>query len=125
MTSFYDRVKDNEKFRDFVLPMEELGLIRDATIFIHKTGLLLFSEGYLHPPGKLICNIIYIPDPEGKKEIFGLPYRSIIKQDQDGEEAWRVIEKDWIELVISDWAAPDDPGGPIGQGQHRTVTADQ
>jgi predicted nucleotidyltransferase len=88
MTSFYDRVKDNEKFRDFVLPMEELGFIRDATIFIHKTGLLLFSEGYHHPPGKLICNIIYIPDPEGKKEIFGLPYRSIIKKDQDGEEAW-------------------------------------
>lgn len=88
MTSFYDRVKNNDKFRDFVLPMKELGFIRDATIFIHKTGLLLFSEGYHHPAGKLIGNIIYAPAPEGEKEIFGLPYRSVIKQEEDGEEIW-------------------------------------
>ena len=87
-TDFHNRVIDNDKFRDFVLPMEELKLIRDAMIFVHKSGLLLFSEGYYHPPGKLICNIVYIPDPEGEKEIFGLPYRSIIKTEEDGEEAW-------------------------------------
>ncbi|HDL65200.1 MAG TPA: hypothetical protein ENH12_07415, partial [Proteobacteria bacterium] len=59
--NFYDLVKDNDKFKNFVLPMEELDVVRDAMIFIHKTGLILFSEGYCHPPDKLICNIIYIP----------------------------------------------------------------
>ncbi len=88
-TTFYDTVKTNDKFRDFVLPLDRLEMIRDATPFIHKSGLILFSEGYYHPPGKLICNIIYVPDPAGEKEIFGLPYRSIIKTEgQGGEEVW-------------------------------------
>ena len=29
---------------------------------------------------------------------------------EDGDEAWRVIEKDWIDLVISDWNMPNMPG---------------
>ncbi len=108
MTSFFDQVKYNDKFRDFVLPMEELALIRDATIFVHQDGFLLFSEGYCHPPGKLICNIIYIPDPKGKKEVFGLPYRSIIKRDQDGEEAWVNYES---QLEIYRELAPESQVG--------------
>ena len=88
-SNFYDLVKDNDKFKNFVLPMEELDVIRDAMLFVHKTGLILFSEGYCHPPEKLICNIIYMPDPEGKKEIFGLPYRSVIKKKSgDSDEEW-------------------------------------
>ena len=87
--NYGDKIKDNQKFKDFVLPMEKLELIRDATIFIRRDGLILFSEGYCHPPGKLIANIVYRPDPDGKKEIFGQPYTSIIKKKQaDGEEGW-------------------------------------
>lgn len=88
-TNFFDNIKDNENFNDFVLPMEKLDLIRDGMLFIRKDGLIVFSEGYFHPPGKLIANIIYLPDPEGTKEIFGQPYRSIIKKKgADGEEEW-------------------------------------
>jgi two-component system, chemotaxis family, chemotaxis protein CheY len=29
---------------------------------------------------------------------------------EDGEEAWKIIEKEWIELVISDWNMPNMPG---------------
>lgn len=84
-----ERVSRNDKFRNFVLPMENLDSIRDAMLFVHKTGMILFSEGYFHPTGKLICNIIYIPDPKGEKEIFGIPYSSIIKSEiEDGEEEW-------------------------------------
>ena len=90
-SNFYDLVKNNEKFKNFVLPMEELDVIRDAMLFVHKTGLILFSEGYCHPPEKLICNIIYMPDPEGKKEIFGRPYRSVIKKKSgDGDEEYQL-----------------------------------
>ncbi|MFH1037473.1 MAG: hypothetical protein V1789_02240 [PVC group bacterium] len=86
---FQDTVKANDKFKDFVLPLDRLEMIRDAMPFVHKSGLILFSEGYYHPPGKLICNIIYVPDPKGEKEIFGLPYRSIIKMEgETGEEVW-------------------------------------
>lgn len=87
--NYLDKIKDNQKFKDFVLPMEKLERIRDATIFIREDGLILFSEGYYHPPGQLIANIVYRPDPAGKKEIFGQPYTSVIKKKQtDGEEGW-------------------------------------
>ncbi len=29
---------------------------------------------------------------------------------EDGEEAWKIIEKDWVELVVSDWNMPNMPG---------------
>lgn len=97
MQNFYDKVKNNDKFQQFVLPMEELGLIRDAMLFVHKSGMIVFSEGYFHPRGQLIGNIIYIPDPAGKKEIFGRPYRSIIKKKAGGEEEW-INYEDQIEI---------------------------
>ena len=91
---FFEIIKNNDKFKSFVLPMEELDFIRDAMLFVHKSGIIVFSEGYYHPPGKLIGNIIYIPDPEGGKDIFGQPYRSIIKKkDTGGEEEWINYEK--------------------------------
>lgn len=91
--NFYDRIKNDAKFKNFVLPMEALEFIRDAMLFVHSSGMILFSEGYFHPAGKLIANIIYIPDPEGEKEIFGQAYRSIIKKEgEDGEEEWITYE---------------------------------
>jgi predicted nucleotidyltransferase len=87
--NFYRTVRDNRKFQEFVLPMEELKTIRDAMLFVRQDGLIVFSEGYFHPPGQLIANIIYVPDPEGKKSIFGRPYRSLIKKKgAGGEDEW-------------------------------------
>jgi predicted nucleotidyltransferase len=74
--------------------MEKLERIRDATVFIRRDGLVLFSEGYYHPPGSLIANIVYRPDPGGKKKIFGQPYTSVIKKKEaDGEEGWITYEE--------------------------------
>jgi len=89
-TDLADRITGHPNFRDFVLPMDQLGSIVDATLFIRRDGLVVFSEGYCHPRGGLIANIIYAPDPAGRKTIFGLPYRSVIKRKGKGKE------EDWI-----------------------------
>lgn len=89
-TDLADRITRHPNFRDFVLPMEKLEAIVDATLFIRRDGLVVFSEGYCHPRGGLIANIIYAPDSAGRKTIFGLPYRSVIKRKGTGKE------EDWI-----------------------------
>jgi len=81
-------IKAHPDFRDFVAPISELKEIRDATFFLRNDGLLAFSEGYFHPPGKLIANIIYVPGPEGTKKFFGAAYSSVIKDYGGREEQW-------------------------------------
>ncbi|MCX6339049.1 MAG: hypothetical protein NTX71_03910 [Candidatus Aureabacteria bacterium] len=83
-----DAVRRHPDFRDFVVPISTLNEIRDANFFLRRDGLLAFSEGYCHPPGKLIGNIIYIPSPMGTKRFFGVPYASIIKHYGGEEEKW-------------------------------------
>jgi len=86
---FYSRVREDPRFREFVLPLEKLDTIRDAMLFIRRDGLIVFSEGYCHQGNNLIGNIIYAPDPEGSKTIFGMPYASVIKhKTEDDEEDW-------------------------------------
>jgi len=83
-----ERVRRHPDFKDFVVPLSELREIRDANFFLRSDGLLAFSEGYFHPEGKLIANIIYIPDARGNKSFFGIPYASIIKQCGARGERW-------------------------------------
>ncbi|MDD5557994.1 MAG: hypothetical protein PHN82_12220 [bacterium] len=83
-----ERVRRHPDFRDFVVPLSEMDAIRDATFFLRRDGLLAFSEGYCHPPGRLVGNIIYIPDPAGTKNFFGVPYGSVIKNYGGPEETW-------------------------------------
>ncbi len=108
-TDLADRIVRHPNFRDFVLPLEKLDAIVDATLFIRRDGLIVFSEGYCHPRGGLIANIIYAPDPAGSKSIFGLPYRSVIKKKGKG------AEEDWInyesQLEIYRSLAPESQVG--------------
>lgn len=48
--------------------------IHDAEFFITKDGLIVNAEGWYHPSDKLICEVIYYPDPNGLKKIFGNRY---------------------------------------------------
>ncbi len=81
-------VRRHPDFNDFVVPISALDEVRDATFFLRNDGLLAFSEGYCHPKGKLVANIIYIPDPAGTKNFFGARYGSVIKQYLKEGEAW-------------------------------------
>lgn len=87
------QIRRHTDFQDFVVPIDQLDEIRDATFFLRNDGLLAFSEGYYHPEGKLVGNIIYIPDPAGVKRFFGVPYASVIKSYGPGEEEWITFEE--------------------------------
>lgn len=96
--SLMNEFSTDPKFQEFVVPMSKLERIDDATFFVRNDGMLVFSEGYYHPKGQLLGNIIYVPDEKGRKQIFGTPYSSVIKEyDEDGEEQWipfdRQLEK--------------------------------
>lgn len=83
-----EEVASDADFRDFIVGMDRLDEAGDATFFMRNDGLLAFSEGYCHPPGSLIGNIVYIPDEDGTKTIFGKRYGSIIKRYGDDEDEW-------------------------------------
>lgn len=83
-----EQVRSHPDFKDFVVPISELHEVRDANFFLRKDGLLAFAEGYCHPEGRLIANIIYVPDPKGTKKFFGTPYVSVIKEYGVKDERW-------------------------------------
>ena len=87
------RLKTHPDFRDFVVPIGDLGEIRDATFFLRDDGLFAFSEGYWHPEGKLIGNIIYIPDPAGTKNFFGMNFASVIKRKGKEDDEWITFQE--------------------------------
>ncbi|MDP8248311.1 MAG: hypothetical protein P9M00_09260 [Candidatus Tritonobacter lacicola] len=81
-------VSADADFRDFIVGMDQLDEVRDATFFVRNDGLLAFSEGYCHPPGAMIGNIVYVPDGKGTKTIFGTRYASIIKRYGEEDDEW-------------------------------------
>ena len=81
-------MRAHRDFRDFTMGMDRLEEVGDATFFVRNDGLLAFSEGYCHPRGSLIGNIIYIPDAHGSKTIFGARYGSLIKRYGDTDDVW-------------------------------------
>ncbi len=105
MDNIAEKISNHPIFKNFILPMDKLDVIRDAMLFVRRDGLIVFSEGYFHPPGELIANIIYLPDPEGEKGFFGVPYRSVIKKKgSEGEEEWIDYER---QLEIYRGLAPE------------------
>ncbi len=82
------KLRRHPDWGEFVFPLDRLDIIRDAVIFIRRDGLIVFSEGYCHPPGQLIGNIVYEPHPEGSKTFFGQGFRSVIKRKAGEEDEW-------------------------------------
>jgi len=59
--------------------------VGDAYYFLRKDGSFIFTEGYLHPEGKIMGKVMLSPDPEGDTEIFGRMFKSSYKRVVDGE----------------------------------------
>lgn len=51
--------------------------IKDAEFLIRHDGVIFNVEGYNHPTNFLIGEVLYAPDEQGDKNIFGLPYRKL------------------------------------------------
>ncbi len=75
-----ERLKGNELFQALSIPLDgskQFPIIRDAEFYIRKDGLIVNVEGWYHPDGKLIGEVLYAPDKDGDKVIFGQKYRKV------------------------------------------------
>lgn len=73
-----DRLQENELYRELTTPIgDTFPDIRDAQLYIRKDGLIVNAEGWHHPEGKLIGEVMYAPDEEGDRTIFGENYRKL------------------------------------------------
>ena len=110
-SGFIGEIEDHPDFREFVFPLDRLDFIRDAVLFIRRDGLIIFSEGYFHPPGQLIGNIVYAPHPDGSKTFFGRRFRSVIKKKTGGEDEW-IDYRDQLE-IYRELAPESQVGKPL------------
>lgn len=70
---------ENPLFRNFAIPIETEGNIlpRDAELFMIQDGIIVNAEGWFHPSGRLLAEVIYVPDGNGNKEFFGQKYKKV------------------------------------------------
>lgn len=72
-------LQENELYRELVtqIDTDHFPDVRDAQLFIRKDGLIVNAEGWHHPEGKLIGEVMYAPDWRGDREVFGYSYRKL------------------------------------------------
>lgn len=77
--NLFEKLRQDERFQKIALPVNERAdlELRDAEFLLRKDGLIVNIEGWHHPPGLLIGEVLYVPDEEGDKNILGLSYRKV------------------------------------------------
>ena len=53
--------------------------------FLRKDDAFVFTEGYCHPPGRLLGKVMLYPQAAGEVDIFGRHFRSSYKRLENGE----------------------------------------
>jgi len=73
------QIENDELFQTLSVPFseKESRKIRDAEFLIRKDGLIVNIEGWNHPNGLIVGEVLYTPDEKGDKSIFNLPYRKV------------------------------------------------
>jgi predicted nucleotidyltransferase len=68
------------RYRQIALPFE-IGKteqqVKDAEFLIRKDGTIFNVEGWYHPAGYVVGEVLYAPDEKGDKYIFGQRYRKV------------------------------------------------
>jgi predicted nucleotidyltransferase len=68
------------RFHDYSVPIDGTFRdheIRDVTLYMRHDGIIVNAEGWFHPRGQLVGEVLYAPDTEGDKRLFGQPYRKV------------------------------------------------
>lgn len=72
-----DALQSNELFQKLavLITSEEFPEIRDAEFFIRHDGSIVNAEGWYHPEGMLLGEVLYVPNLNGDRTIFGQKYK--------------------------------------------------
>jgi predicted nucleotidyltransferase len=68
-------IEYSQTYQALVRPLPSMEGTRDVEFYVRYDGLILNADGYAHPQHTVVGNVLYAPDSEGNKEIFGIPYR--------------------------------------------------
>lgn len=74
-----EQLAENELYRELATPIDPNAFpdIRDAQLYIRKDGLIVNAEGWHHPSGLLVGEVMYAPDWHGDRNIFGHQFRKL------------------------------------------------
>lgn len=75
--SVTEALKSNEIFGKLAIPIGSgaFPAVRDAEFYVRKDGLIINAEGWAHPGNRLIGEVLYAPDNNGNRKLFGQNYR--------------------------------------------------
>lgn len=70
-------IERDPRYKEVAVPLdgEPSPNVRDAEFLIRFDGTIFNIEGYYHPKGYVVAEVLYVPDERGNKTIFGQPYR--------------------------------------------------
>ena len=77
-------IQHDRKFQEIAIPLgpeASINNAKDAEFLVRNDGIIFNVEGYYHPTDFLVGEVLYAPDTDGDKKIFGQPYRKITLQD--------------------------------------------
>jgi len=79
MTQIIERIEANSAYKEFSVPINNQvpQPTRDAELYLRQDGLIVNAEGWFHPPNLLLGEVMYTPDDQGDKAIFGERYRKV------------------------------------------------
>lgn len=73
-------IQQDARFKEIAEPFcpeSSTDKIKDAEFLIRYDGTIFNVEGYHHPTSFLVGEVLYAPDSQGDKNIFGQPYRKV------------------------------------------------
>src|SRR3989338_6695059 len=73
-------IQQNSRYKNIAVPFNpEISKrhIKDAEFLLRDDGIIFNIEGYNHPTDFLVGEVLYAPDDNGDKNIFGQPYRKV------------------------------------------------
>lgn len=73
-------IQQDNRYKEIAVPFypdSSTNDIKDAEFLIRRDGVIFNVEGYYHPKNFLVGEVLYVPDEQGDKNIFGQSYRKV------------------------------------------------
>lgn len=72
---------------------------REGDLLLTKDGLFFDVKGYVHPPGRVVAFLRYLPSGAGERALAGERYAKVY----DLGERWKILEERYPTYIFYDW----------------------
>lgn len=81
-------IQRSKCYTDIAEPISDdldMNAVMDAEFLVRKDGTIFNVEGYAHPTTFVVGEVLYAPDSQSKKLVWGMPYKKVTLFDESYE----------------------------------------